>query len=379
MLRWILLAVLVVGLTAAATVAFQFLPGPAPTRGPAFPNTPKAELTGPPGKATVDGEMIHDFGTMGAHTKAEHSWVVRNEGPGDLKLKVGESTCSCTVANLDKTGEKTLKPGESTTVTLEWHTNKLTEGPYSQSSKVLVTNDPNLQMLDFAVSGNVAPAVVIYPPGETITLSHFPSEEGASSRIAVFSPAEEGMEITALSTSRPEFLEATYHPLSPEEAEDLKTKAGYRVDLLVKPGMPLGAVQEELLIRTDHPQRPEIRLTIVGRALGPISAVPNMVRLTTATGGKPAEAALKLWVRGQDATHFEVAEAPGKLKVEVVPADDTTGATDPAAKGRSYRMIVTVPPGTPPGLIGGEIVLKTDHPQAAEVRLPVNIKVLSAR
>ena len=43
-------------------------------------------------------------------------------------------------------------------------------------------------------------------------------------------------------------------------------------------------------------------------------------------------------------------------------------------KGR-YRMTVTVPRGTPPGLIDDEIILKTDHPKVPEIKVPVNIVV----
>ena len=74
-------------------------------------------------------------------------------------------------------------------------------------------------------------------------------------------------------------------------------------------------------------------------------------------------------VRGGKETHFEVASAPEKLKIDIVPDDS------PGMKGR-YRMTVTVPPGTPSGKIEGEIVLKTDHPQVQELKIPVDLIVL---
>ena len=41
-------------------------------------------------------------------------------------------------------------------------------------------------------------------------------------------------------------------------------------------------------------------------------------------------------------------------------------------------MTVTIPPRTPPGVIAGPIVLKTDHPLAGEVKIPVHVVVLGA-
>ena len=43
-------------------------------------------------------------------------------------------------------------------------------------------------------------------------------------------------------------------------------------------------------------------------------------------------------------------------------------------KGR-YRMTVKVPPGVAPGKIMDEIVLKTDHPKATELKIPVDVLI----
>ena len=47
----------------------------------------------------------------------------------------------------------------------------------------------------------------------------------------------------------------------------------------VKPGMPLGAFKEELVIETDHPLRPLVKVTIAGKATGPISVVPERLQI----------------------------------------------------------------------------------------------------
>lgn len=79
-------------------------------------------------------------------------------------------------------------------------------------------------------------------------------------------------------------------------------------------------------------------------------------------------------VRGADDTKFEVADCPKNLKVEIIKADVKSGS---AVKVGQYRMIVTVPPGTPPGVILGEISLTSNHPQAERLKIPVDCTVLS--
>ena len=77
---------------------------------------------------------------------------------------------------------------------------------------------------------------------------------------------------------------------------------------------------------------------------------------------------LTLLVRGNRATHFEVAKKPAKLEVAIAPDEAA------AAKGR-YRLTVIVPRGTAAGPVAGDIVLKTDHPKVSELKIPVDILV----
>jgi hypothetical protein len=75
-----------------------------------------------------------------------------------------------------------------------------------------------------------------------------------------------------------------------------------------------------------------------------------------------------LHVRGGQEVKFDIDKKPALLNVTIEPV------SDPNQKGR-YRLTVAVPPGTAAQRIEGEIVLKTDHPRAAEIRIPVMILV----
>ena len=63
-----------------------------------------------------------------------------------------------------------------------------------------------------------------------------------------------------------------------------------------------------------------------------------------------------------------MASRPAGVEVSIT-RDEKSGA-----KGQ-YRLTATVPPGTPAGVLGHPIVLKTDHPEVAEVKIPVPIIV----
>ena len=80
-------------------------------------------------------------------------------------------------------------------------------------------------------------------------------------------------------------------------------------------------------------------------------------------------------VRDKKAVKFEVVEEPKPVKVTIVPADDAKGAE---SSGR-YRLTLTIPPGSKPGALEGIVVLKTDHPLAKEVKIPVTAVILGTK
>ena len=187
--------------------------------------------------------------------------------------------------------------------------------------------------------------------------------------LAVFSPEHPELKIKKLTTSKPNLISRQAgFPRRPRSSRALKTKAGYRVKLEFKPGMALGTFREELIIETDHPDQPKLQLVLAGTASGPISLMPSILRMVAVNGKEGASGQLTMLVREGRPTNFKVLRKPEKIEVSVAPNDT------PTLKGR-YRLTVTVPPGTSPGLIDDEIIFQTDHPNVSELKVPVNIVV----
>ncbi len=365
MSRWIIIAVVVVCLTAVATFVIQ--------SGPSTENTETsravAERKGPQPKVEIAGEVVHDFGTMSQESKGSHDWEIKNVGEGTLELWLRQTTCVCTLANLHKLPDKvTVEPGNSFKINLNWDTQHK-PNPYSQGATI-GTNDPKLPEFNIGVKGDVYPPVEVFPPDIT-TLNGISNEEVTTARIAVVSKDRPALQIKGLTTSRPAQIVAKQEPLTDEERSQLRTKGGHRVTVEVRPGMPLGAFKEELVIETDHPLRPLVKVTIAGRATGPIIVLPERLLIRGMTSVEGGSQDLTLLVRGGRATKFDVVKEPKGVKVDISPNDTAT------LKGR-YRLRATVPAGTPAGEIRGDIELKTDHPKATEVKIPVTILISSA-
>jgi len=194
------------------------------------------------------------------------------------------------------------------------------------------------------------------------------SDEMKETSLAVFSPERPALKVTNLTTSKPDLIVAKAVPLTAEETKQLKTEGGNRVKIQIKPGMPLGSFREEVVFETDHPDQPKVTLTLVGSMAGPISVMPNSLRMVTVNGKDGGSGQVTLLVREGRSTNFTVAYKPERIDVSIVPNDT------PTLKGR-YKLTVSVLPGSSAGLIDDQIILKTDHPKVSELRIPVNIVI----
>ena len=376
MIRWIALIVAVIALTVVVGFMTQNVTnseaGPTPA--------PVNETTGPQPKIEITTPLVHEFGSMSQMRKDSHTWEVKNVGEAELQLWLDHSTCSCTIAKFaaqetpaqeGATKEKKVirvKPNESIPIKLEFETKNF-QNAYEKGAWI-GSNDPTKPLFSLFVKGMVFPPVMVFPP-ELIKLEGISNEETAHATIAVYSKDMPTMKITKLSTGRPAIFVAKQQPLTKLDREQLKvTAGGYRVDLEVKPGLPLGRFSDELVVETDHPLQKETKISIHGFTTGPISIIPEGVRMTGVNGKVGATHSLTLLVRGGKPTKFEVTEKPEILNVTI--------AEDPAQKGK-YRLTVAIPPGTPPTAIDNEmIVVKTDHPRATELKIPVKIVVTNS-
>jgi hypothetical protein len=370
MLRWVVLSVVVVALASVATVTVQYLPvTPSTSLDPKFPVVPAAARPeGPQPKAVLVGEPTYEFGTLPQRHTGKHAWVVKNEGKGDLKLTMLRSTCSCTLAKFKDGKEAVVKPGESTEIVLEFETRD-NNGNYSKGADI-GTSDPDLPSFSLYVHGNVFPALSFTPGRVVNMLSISTDKEDHISPVALYSKDRPGVKVLKATSSRPESVLATFEPLSAAECKALKIGQGVKINVNVKGNLPLGEFREEVVLTTDHPSEPETRLTVTGRMAGPVDVRPSRLEMRNVYSKAGGQRDLVVSVRGGRETTITPEKVPPGLKVEI-------GPETPPRKGQ-YKMSVIVPPGTHADRIEGEIVLKTDHPRAGSVIVPVSVFIQDA-
>ena len=207
---------------------------------------------------------------------------------------------------------------------------------------------------------------MVVVPDTGVSFQIVSNDEDVVRKVAIYSKDRPDMKITRVETSNPSLLEVKAEPMSADDAAYFKVEAGWAVTVTLKATAKLGEFNEELVVWTDHPAKPDVKKRITGKVTGPITFTPEKVVIHDANVTEGGSASLLVWVRGRSAT-ITVEKAPPGLDVSFTPMAMPAGV-----KGSKFKMNVKILPGTNAAQISDVIVLKTDHPNASEIRIPVD-------
>ena len=377
MKSWIILIVLAVAATVTATAALPFLTGDASAGLPPSTGTPApVEISVDAPHVEVGEPLKHDFGTLAQDVDDRFEWHFKNTGKGTLELRNLGTDCSCTIAQIGKEGpgdKKTMlpvAPGAAEPIELKWNTRRV-DGGYRKTARI-GTNDPRNPVVTLAVEGKVYPAVIVIPGDSLVAFQTVSNDEDVVRKAALYSKDRPDMKITRVSCLNDKLIQVKAEPMGEDDLKALKITAGTAITITLKPSDKLGPFDEEVLIQTDHPEKPEVRLHVRGRITGPITFSPERLFIHDANTVDGGSTTSTVWVRGRSGTSVTVESAPPHVQVSFAPLPQAAGVA-----GTKLQMKVTVPPGSPAEQFQGDIVLKTDHPKAAEIRIPLDVVVQS--
>ena len=388
MKTWLLvLAALVVGLAAGVGTAWVRVQMTAPDTEAMLAGESgggHAPLPGEPRPKVVIEKTSFNFGTMGDDATKSHKFVFTNEGDASLTLTKGDTTCRCTLVNLEQTD---IPPGEATSVKVQWNAKNLA-GPYRQSATIF-TNDPERSRVTLTITGRITAALRVTP--SDLVFSHLSVDESATAEVRLYCYLPQKLEITGHKLVDPDTagqLEITYQPLASDQFKDEPdVKSGYLVKIIVKSGLPLGAFRQKILLATNLKDSPTVEIPVEGTVGSDISIVGGgwndkngVLTLGTVRSRQGAEQTVLLSCRGsysKDVTYKVAHVAPGLLKVEL-------GKRAEVSRGKVSLtpLTIQIPKGShPANHLGseqgdfGRITIETDHPQAPQLRILVRFAV----
>ena len=332
-------------------------------------------------RVEVPGGTTYTFGNMKLGESMSHEFPFRNAGNGPLVLSVGETTCKCTIGNLEKS---ILEPGEETMIKLTW-TPKAPSIDFSQSATIK-TSDPLKGEVQLGIVGKVGQSIVFSP--SSLSLGDFSSTETSTHKVRVFSHLD-GVTVESLAWSDPEsskyvtFAKTDIDPATDPDNE--KAFKAYEYSVTIKPGMRIGPLNGRILATTSMQDKLDpIELPVSGRITGDMELIGgpsfDAPKATLTMGNvsrkEGTQVRLQLSMQGADrasAAPKVVSVVPaGSLEVEI-------GESRDSESRRLFPIIFKVPKGAPvatyPGSNPknfGKVIIK---PSENSAEVPIYIKL----
>ena len=323
----------------------------------------------------VVGETTFNFGVLDPEISSQHDFSIQNTGGEALELKLGGTTCKCTISGIS---DNRVQPGQTATMTMQWNTGRY--NPRFNQSAVVRTNDPLKKELEFTIEGQVR--TLISALEQQITLA--PAEPDAVLRadVSLFTQSWPDFEIAGVTAQLPG-LKWTVEPLT-DPPTDWQATAAKRLKLEFTCPAAQGRFTEQVRIDIKSPGSQEqphhLYVTVSGGVqrrvawYGPTIDERGIIELGNISQGKGAKARLLAKVRDSE-------RDLGQTKVEVFPAFlKATFVPHPGEQAGLYDLLVELPDDVPPcqylGDPLGRIRIETGHERVGTLEVRVSFAVV---
>lgn len=312
------------------------------------------------GPKLVVPEKIKDVGTVAQGDVVEVDFALVNEGDETLEIKAVRPTCGCTVADFDRQ----IPAGKTGHVKAKLETRDFS-GPISKSI-LIMTNDPTEPTVTVVIKTTVHPYVEVLP--RALVRFNAVQHEPMVQKITV-AAAEENRDfkVTGVSSSVP-FLNTEVRPLSKDELLAGKSPQQYEVSLSLEDDAPIGPVNAEIEIATNHPKAQKVPVKVFGVVRALLGVTPSQVQFgSVAAKTKP----------GRNLILVNNRSGGAKVELRSVSVDDPAFAAEVVTieAGRRYQVTVTIKPDASPGPRDAVLTLKTSDPEFPELEVPVRANI----
>jgi len=337
-------------------------------------------------KAVVVDSKTYDFGKAQRDSKMKHTFVIRNEGQAPLTLEKGPTSCKCALSDLES--DKVM-PGKSGKVAIEWKVN-VPDDHFRQTAEIY-TNDPMQSTILLEITGKITDVLRMEP--RDLVLGSVSVSEGGDAQFRIYGYDVEDLRILEHEFDNDEtapFCELTIEELEPADlAEKPDASCGLAATLKLKPGLPLGPINQKIRLMTNVEKASNLEISVTGSVIGDISIVGpskfsherSVIRFGTVNASDGAKIILRLLVKGphRHDVRLELKEASPADALKV-----TIGDKKEINNGvvLMYPLTVEVPKGSlTVNCLGakqgdlGKILIGTTHPVAKEVPIYVRFAV----
>jgi len=305
-------------------------------------------------------EKILDKGIVAKGEVVEAHFKLVNEGSETLVVKSVRPTCGCTVADYDRE----IAAGGTGWVKATLDTADVS-GPVSQSVLVM-TNDPQDPTVSLIIKAEVKPYVEVLPR-PLIRFNALKYEQMTQKVTIVSGDGQRDFKVTGVDSSVP-YLKPSVRQLAKEEYIPGRPGPQYEVALSLAEDAPMGPVNAQLSVTTDHPKAKTVAIKVYGVVRALLHVTPPQIQFGTVEAkSNPGRNVIV------------VNNRTGGGGVEVTSADVTDSAFDATVsaieEGRRYQVTVTIKPDAEPGTRDALLKLATSDPEFPELTVPVRANI----
>jgi hypothetical protein len=316
---------------------------------------PAAALAQP---RAVAVDPIKDVGNVNRGAKIEHRFEIQNDGDKDLTIREVQPACGCTVAEFDRT----IAPGQAGFVQAVVDTSDF-RGPIAKSVTVFTT-DPENAKFNLTIKADIRMQIESQPGYARMIVVQ--GELVEPSRQWLWTPEGPELEIKGVTSPYP-FLEVSHRLATAEERKSGEADRQWLVDLKLADDAPVGPMAGNVIVRTNHPRQPEVRIPVSGFVRPVVSVKPRAADFGRLELSEPFSATLEVKNLGS-----------GQVSVLSASTDLSGAATEveEVEAGKLYRVQVTLQPGMATGPFRGKLQIETSSKLAPTLEVELKGTVL---
>jgi hypothetical protein len=330
---------------------------------------------GPPPHIAVSEDTI-DFGDIFTGEVPRKIIKVSNKGEGNLVVRQVRSTCGCTAARKVTGGldvslrdlgtdgkELVLKPGEETDIEISLDSSKM-NGPLLKEVHI-ESNDVERNPITVTIKARAVKPVEMQP--ERLTFGRVMHYTAATQSVIATSTRLKDFGIANIVATQPWVKVAWNKVDDPGTPDAIK----YKIDVTITGDAPVGAIQDPLTIQTSSQRVAQVLLPMAANVVVPI---------TFDTGSKNGAERIDFGVLKGDTSvtrevhitngHSETPYVITSAEIDSVEKDHFTSAVEAKTQGQEYIVRITAKPSLSAHYFKGWLVLKSDHPDLLEKRIP---------
>lgn len=235
-------------------------------------------------KPTVEtDELLYDFGFAGHMQTLTHIFKLKNVGKQPVMIKEIKPSCACAAVLLSK---KEVLPNQNAEIEVKLDT-LYRRGRLTANVKVH-TNDPDTPIVYFTITGVIAGVARVVP--NNLHLKNIGKTEKIQRTIDIYDPGDSRLRVKKVTSSSP-YITANIQPI-------YKDRLAAKVLVTVKPGLPIGELDEKLIILTEGYKYPNIEMLVKGKVVGKLSISPSQYFLGFVKKGSVTKRVVRLRNKG---------------------------------------------------------------------------------